>query len=393
MENPDQALFDWLKSLNYDEEEINKIITEMQPEAIIKIAVTCQVLTEEQAAAINLNYSDSRSGRLGNFLDILAAIRKEHSDFKKLSVFILSDTPQPKGIDQYKQLLLGLKEVSERIQPAPPIIEQKEEQEEVCYASDESAVSELVQNLQEERERLENLSKQKQFEVEKKNDELDEMYHAISNSEERTKSLEKELKKKKISACSTAEAKIKGLIEDNSKILGELQSKEQKVTKILSELNKLKKDLEEAKQVEQQAESKCANIEYKNAKLSTKLEETLALLKQVTTENEELKRKLKLKNTLQGDSNLEDSVQEKLAVVTEELVQYKEKVDALTSENELLKGNVEDDKKEKEALQNERDKYKQEWKTEREKYGQFFMDFIAIMTIVFFYVAVVIHYI
>jgi len=218
------------------------------------------------------------------------------------------------------------------------------------------------------------------------------MYHAISNSEERTKSLEKELKKK-ISACSTAEAKIKGLIEDNSKILGELQSKEQKVTKILSELNKLKKDLEEAKQVEQQAESKCANIEYKNAKLSTKLEETLALLKQVTTENEELKRKLKLKNTLQGDSNLEDSVQEKLAVVTEELVQYKEKVDALTSENELLKGNVEDDKKEKEALQNERDKYKQEWKTEREKYGQFFMDFIAIIAIIFFYVAVVLHYI
>jgi len=213
---------------------------------------------------------------------------------KKLSVFILSDTPQPKGIDQYKQLLLGLKEVNERIQPAPPIIEQKEEQEEVCYASDESAVSELVQNLQEERERLENLSKQKQFEVEKKNDELDEMYHAISNSEERTKSLEKELKKKS-SACSTAEAKIKGLIEDNSKILGELQSKEQKVTKILSEFNKLKKDLEEAKQVEQQAESKCANTEYKNAKLSTKLEETLALLKQVTTENEELKRKLKLK--------------------------------------------------------------------------------------------------
>jgi len=163
---------------------------------------------------------------------------------------------------------------------------------------------------------------------------------------------------------------------------------------MLSELNKLKKDLEEAKQVEQQAESKCANIEYKNAKLSTKLEETLALLKQVTTENEELKRKLKLKNSmLQGDSNIEDSVQEKLAVVTEELVQYKEKVDSLTSENELLKENMEDYKKEKEALQNERDKYKQEWKTEREKYGQFFMDFIAIVAIVFFYVAVVIHYI
>jgi len=54
---------------------------------------------------------------------------------------------------------------------------------------------------------------------------------------------------------------------------------------------------------------------------------------------------------------------------------------------------MEDYNKEKEALQNERDKYKQEWKTEREKYGQFFMDFIAIMTIVFFYVAVVIHYI
>jgi len=93
MENPDQALFDWLKSLNYDEEEINKIITEMQPEAIIKIAVTCQVLTEEQAAAINLNYSDSRSGRLGNFLDILAAIRKEHSDFKKTQcIYIIGYT-------------------------------------------------------------------------------------------------------------------------------------------------------------------------------------------------------------------------------------------------------------------------------------------------------------